>query len=286
MTSIHTPALPADPLVIGGTVLPNRFMLGTARYPSPAHVAQAIEASLPSVVTVGLSSAPLAGGPPPSDSLEPIREAVRRTGAQWLPNTAGCYSAREAVALAHMAREIYGTTWIKLEVIGDRELLAPDVQELLVAARELVREGFTVLPFCTTDLIMGQRLLDAGCVALMPWAAPIGTAQGLLDLTSLRVLRARLPKATLIVDAGLGAPSQAAQALEMGYDAVLLNSAVASAGDPARMAQAFAAAVQAGRWAYRAGLIEPRDRARASTPVTAPFGASMPRESAAAASAS
>ncbi|MFT3859449.1 MAG: thiazole synthase, partial [Aquabacterium sp.] len=188
-------------------------------------------------------------------------------GAHLLPNTAGCRSAREAITLAHMARELLGTHWIKLEVVGDEQTLQPDPFELVEAARQLVRDGFDVLPYCTDDLVSAQRLVDAGCRILMPWAAPIGSGLGLLNPWALRTLRARLPGITLIVDAGLGAPSHAAAAMELGMDAVLLNSAVSQSGQPVRMAAAFAHAVQAGRLGHLAGLMPTSDVAVATTPV-------------------
>jgi thiazole synthase len=166
-----------------------------------------------------------------------------------------------------MARELYDTPWIKLEVVGDEHTLQPDMFELLLAADELVRDGFTVFPYCTDDLVGCRRLLDAGCPLLMPWGAPIGSGQGLLDPYALRVLRERLPDAVLSVDAGIGAPSHAAQALELGFDAVLLNSAVAQARDPVAMATAFRLAIEAGRLAWRAGVMAAQDYAVASTPV-------------------
>ena len=190
-----------------------------------------------------------------------------RSGARLLPNTAGCRSAREAVTLAQMARELLDTHWIKLEVVGDEHTLQPDPFELVAAASQLVKDGFEVFPYCTDDLVTGQRLLDAGCRILMPWAAPIGSAQGLINPWALRTLRARLPDVTLIVDAGIGAPSHAAQAMELGFDAVLLNSAVAQSGDPVAMAAAFRHAIEAGRLGHRAGLIAAQDMAVASTPV-------------------
>jgi thiazole synthase len=166
-----------------------------------------------------------------------------------------------------MARELYDTPWIKLEVVGDEHTLQPDSLELVAAAAELVRDGFIVLPYCTDDLVVCRRLLDAGCALLMPWGAPIGSGQGLLNPFALRTLRERLPEATLIIDAGIGAPSHAAQALELGFDAVLLNSAVAQARDPVAMARAFRDAVRAGRAAYHAGVMAKQDFAVASTPV-------------------
>ena len=167
-----------------------------------------------------------------------------------LPNTAGCRSVREAVTTAQLARELFGTPWIKLEVIGDDETLQPDVVGLVEAAAILVKDGFEVFAYCTEDLTVALRLRDAGCRVIMPWAAPIGSARGILNRDALRLLRARLPDVTLVVDAGLGAPSHAADALELGYDAVLLNTAIAKAADPVGMARAFRLAVEAGRLAY------------------------------------
>jgi thiazole synthase len=167
-----------------------------------------------------------------------------------------------------MARELLGTHWIKLEVVGDEYTLQPDPFELVEAARTLVGLGFEVFPYCTDDLVTCQRLLDAGCRVLMPWGAPIGSGQGLVNPFALRTLRARLPGVPLIVDAGIGAPSHAAQAMELGYDAVLLNSAVAQAGDPVAMARAFRLAIEGARLGHEAGLIAPQSMAVASTPVT------------------
>ncbi|HYP32507.1 MAG TPA: thiazole synthase, partial [Burkholderiaceae bacterium] len=195
-----------------------------------------------------------------------IRATCTAAGARLLPNTAGCRTAREAVLLAEMARELFGTTWVKLEVVGDEHTLQPDPFELVDAARELVLQGFHVFPYCTDDLVVCRRLVDAGCEVLMPWAAPIGSAQGVLDPAALRTLRARLPGVPLIVDAGLGAPSHAAFAMELGYDAVLLNSAIAQAVNPPQMAMAFAHAIAGGRLGHEAGLIAPQDMAIPSTP--------------------
>lgn len=255
----------ADCWRVGDAALTSRFLLGTAGYPSPQVLCDAIVASGTQVVTVGLKRTLAAGGD--NGFVAAIRRTLSRTGARLLPNTAGCRTAREAVQLAHMARELYDTPWLKLEVVGDEHTLQPDPFELVAAATQLVRDGFTVLPYCTDDLVACRRLLDAGCPVLMPWGAPIGSGQGLLNPFALRTLRERLPDATLIIDAGLGAPSHAARALEMGFDAVLLNSAVAQAGDPVRMASAFRHAVEAGRLAFRAGLIAAQDFATASTPV-------------------
>lgn len=253
-----------DALVIDGVALSSRLFLGTAGHPSPQVLGQALAAAATQVITVGLKRTVVAGD---NGALAHALAVGRAQGARLLPNTAGCRTAREAVALAHMARELYDTAWIKLEVTGDEHTLQPDPFELVEAAATLVREGFTVFPYCTEDLVLGRRLLDAGCPLLMPWGAPIGSGQGLLNLAGLRTLRERLPQAVLVIDAGLGAPSQAAQAMELGFDAVLLNSAVAQARDPVAMATAFAGAVCAGRAAFRAGLMAPQSVAVASTPV-------------------
>jgi thiazole synthase len=251
---------------VAGVTLDSRFLLGTAGYPSPHVLREAIAASRTQVVTVGLRRALAAAGD--NGCLAVIREALAGRGARLLPNTAGCRSAREAVQLAHMARELYDTPWIKLEVTGDEHTLQPDPFELVGAATQLVRDGFVVFPYCTDDLVTCRRLLDAGCPLLMPWGAPIGSGQGLLNPYALRTLRERLPDVTLVIDAGIGAPSHAAQALEMGYDAVLLNSAVAQARDPVAMAHAFALAVEAGRAAWHAGVMAKQDFAVPSTPVS------------------
>ncbi len=248
------------------TDLTSRFFLGTAGYPSPAVLQQAIAASGSEVVTVGLKRQ-LAVQAPGTGSGD-FYALVRASGARLLPNTAGCRSAREAVALAQMARELFGTHWIKLEVVGDEHTLQPDPFELLLAATELVREGFEVFPYCTDDLVSCQRLLDAGCRILMPWGAPIGSGQGLLNPWALRTLRERLPGVPLVVDAGIGSPADAVQAMELGFDAVLLNSAVAQAHDPVAMARAFQLGIAAGRMAFEAGVMAKQAMAVATTPVT------------------
>ena len=255
-----------DAWAVGDITLTSRFLLGTAGYPSPQVLGQAIAASGSQIVTVGLKRQLAAGGD--NGFVDIIRAALKTQGARLLPNTAGCTTAREAVQLAHMARELYGTPWVKLEVIGDDYTLQPDGQELVEAARQLARDGFTVFPYCTDDLVTAKRLLDAGCPLLMPWGAPIGSGQGLVNPFALRLLRERLPGVVLIIDAGIGAPSHAAQAMEMGFDAVLLNSAVSQSPDPVRMAAAFGQAIEAGRSAYLAGVMAKQDFATATTPVT------------------
>ncbi|MGB6007865.1 thiazole synthase [Castellaniella sp.] len=249
---------------IADTVLDSRFFLGTAAYPSPQVMMDAVRASGAQVVTVGLKRQAAAG----TGGGQPFFSMLRDLGCHLLPNTAGCGTAAEAVSLAHMARELFDTSWIKLEVIGDEHTLQPDVFELVSAADTLTRDGFQVFPYCTDDLIVCQRLLDAGCPVLMPWAAPIGSGQGLIHLSALRTLRERLPDTPLIVDAGIGSPMDAVHAMELGFDAVLLNSAVSRALDPVRMAQAFKLGIQAGRLAWEAGIMAEQDMAVATTPVS------------------
>jgi thiazole synthase len=250
------------PLRLYGVELPSRLLLGTAGYPSPDIVARAVKASGTGIVTVSLRRE-MAGG----RTGERFFDLIRGLGVRVLPNTAGCRTAKDAITTAQMARELFATNWVKLEVIANDDTLQPDVFGLVEAAAVLVKEGFAVLPYTTEDLSVAERLLAVGCEVLMPWAAPIGTGRGLANRPALRTLRAYCPGVPLIVDAGIGAPSHAAEAMELGYDAVLLNTAVAKAADPVRMAAAFAQAVAAGRTAFEAGLMEQRDMAVPSTPV-------------------
>ena len=249
-----------------GVELSSRLLLGTARYPSPKMLADAIQASGAEVVTVSLRRE---AGPESLSgrSGQSFWSIIRSLGVRVLPNTAGCHSVKEAVTTAHMAREMFDTPWIKLEVIRDDETLQPDVFGLVEAARVLSEDGFEVFPYTTEDLAVADRLVEAGCKVLMPWGAPIGSARGLNNVYGLKALRAHFPEIPLVVDAGLGVPSHAAAAMELGYDAVLLNTAVAEAGDPVAMAKAFAMAIDAGRMAFAAKPLEPRDMAVPSTPV-------------------
>ena len=240
----------------------SRMLIGTALYPSPAIMQRAIRASGAEIVTVSLRRES-AGGRIGSAFWDLIREL----NVTVLPNTAGCRSVLEAITTAELARELFGTAWIKLEVIGDDETLQPDPVGLVEAAQILTKDGFEVFPYCTEDLTVALRLREAGCRVIMPWAAPIGSARGIINRDALKLLRTRLPDVALVVDAGLGAPSHAADALELGYDAVLLNTAIAKAADPVAMANAFRLAVEAGRIGYEAGLMGPRDFASPSTPV-------------------
>ncbi len=242
-----------------GTQLPNPLMLGTAQYPSPAILEQAFRDSGAGVATVSLRRESGAG--------QTFWQMIRELGVLILPNTAGCHTVKEAVTTAHMAREVFDTSWIKLELIGHTDSLQPDVFQLVEAARILTEDGFQVFPYTTDDLIVGERLLDAGCEVLMPWGAPIGSGRGLNNEYALRAMRAEFPDIPLVIDAGVGLPSHAAHAMELGFDAVLLNTAVARAGDPAAMAKAMAMAIEAGQLAHQADPIEARDMAEPSTPV-------------------
>lgn len=238
--------------------LSTRLLLGTARYPSPEALEAAINAATPDLITVCLRRE--------GATNSQFRELLTHTDRPILPNTAGCYSAKEAVTTAHMSRELFGTPRIKLEVIGHADTLQPDPFGLLEAARILCEEGFQVFPYTTEDLVLGERLLEAGCELLMPWGAPIGSGQGLRNVEGLKTMRHWFKDIPLVIDAGIGTPSQAARAMEMGFDAILLNSAVAGAGDPVRMAKAFRDAIHAGREGFEAGLISHKTTASASTP--------------------
>ena len=257
----------AEGLRLYDTELRSRLLLGTSRYPSPQVLIDAVRAARVEVVTVSLRRE--ASGERAGQGFWSI---VRNLNVRVLPNTAGCHSVKEAVTTAHMAREVFGTPWIKLEVIGEEDTLQPDVFGLVEAARVLCREGFQVFPYTTEDLVVAERLLAAGCAVLMPWGAPIGSGRGLNNLFGLRALRGHFPGVPLIIDAGIGVPSHAAQALELGFDAVLINTAVAEAGDPVQMAAAFAGAVEAGRTAHLAGPMDARDLQPAATTWSAPKG--------------
>ncbi len=254
-----------DPIRFGDIELSSRFLMGTAGYPSPQILESAIQAGQAEVLTMGIKrqAANVSAG-----SGKAWWDLIRKTGKRILPNTAGCRTAAEAIALAQMAREIFETPWVKLEVVGDDYTLQPDSFELVAAASQLIELGFEVFPYCTEDIIVAQRLVDAGCRILMPWAAPIGSGQGITNREALIRMRDRFPNITLIVDAGIGAPSHAAEAMEIGFDGVLLNSAIAQAKDPVRMAAAFRDAISAGRAGYLAGVIPPQAFATPSTPVT------------------
>ena len=242
-----------------GVTLNTPLMLGTAQYPSPAVLEEAFRSSGASVATVSLRRE---GG-----QGQAFWDIIRGLGVHVLPNTAGCYSAREAITTAQMAREMFETNWIKLEVIGHADTLQPDPFGLLDATEALAADGFEVFPYTTEDQVLAARLLQAGAKVLMPWGAPIGSGLGLNNRYGLKTLRAAFPDVPMVIEAGRGLPSHAADAMEMGFDAVLLNTAVAQAGDPVGMARAFALAALAGALAHAADPMTPRDMASPSTPV-------------------
>jgi len=245
-----------------GKTFESRLLLGTAQYPSPSILADSVRSSKSEIVTVSLrrESGNMRAG-------QDFWTLIKDLGVSVLPNTAGCHTAREAITTAKMARDVFGTNWIKLEVIGDHDTLQPDPFGLVEAARILCDEGFEVFHYMNDDLMVAEKLIEAGCKVLMPWGAPIGSGRGLNNPYALKTMRAHFPDIPLVVDAGIGVPSHAATAMELGFDAVLINTAVAKAGDPAAIARAFALAVEAGRIAYEADPIEARDMAAPSTPL-------------------
>lgn len=252
---------------IGGKTLTSRLLIGSALYPSPANMEDAIKVSEAQIVTVALRRQ--AAGENAGESFWNI---IKSFNIHVLPNTAGCHSAKEAITTAQMAREVFGTNWIKLEVIGDQYNLQPDPFETVKAAEVLIKEGFEVFPYTTDDLVVAKRLADAGCKIIMPWGSMIGSGKGLMNPDNLTAIRKQFPELKLIVDAGIGKPSHATQAMELGYDGVLLNSAIALAQDPVKMADAFRVAVKAGRLGYEAGTMQERQFASPSTPtVGTPF---------------
>jgi thiazole synthase len=252
------PAAAPDPLVIGGRELGSRLLLGTGGFRSLDALAAAIEVSATELVTVALRRID------PSQRGS-IVDVLENAGVSLLPNTAGCFTARDAVLTAKLAREAFETDWVKLEVIGDDRTLLPDAPALLEAAEELVDEGFTVLPYTNDDPILARRLEDVGCAAVMPAGSPIGSGQGLLNPYNLRLIRERAT-VPVILDAGVGTASDAALAMEIGCDAVLCATAISRAEDPVAMARAIRLGTEAGRIAYRAGRIPRRRYAVASTP--------------------
>ncbi len=257
--STVVPAL-ADCFQIADRVFTSRLIIGTGKYRSYEEMKFAHKASGAEMVTVAVRRVPL------DRSTESFLDHLDPS-LQILPNTAGCYSAEEAVRTARLAREALGTDFIKLEVIGDQTTLFPDNEQTLEAARTLVNEGFVVLPYFNDDLIMARKLLDAGCPAVMPLAAPIGSGLGVQNPANLRIMREQLPDATIIVDAGVGTASDASIAMELGADAVLMNTAIAEAQDSAKMAKAMKLAIEAGRLAYNAGRMTKRLYASASSPL-------------------
>jgi len=261
MSSAITARATSESLEIGGRVFSSRLIIGTGKYRSYDQMRAAHLASGAELVTVAVRRVPLDRSSESFlDYLEP--------SLHILPNTAGCYSAEEAIRTARLAREALQTDLLKLEVIGDQTTLFPDNEQTLEAARTLVKEGFVVLPYFSDDLIMAKKLLDAGCAAIMPLAAPIGSGLGIQNPANLRIMREQLPHATIIVDAGVGTASDAAIAMELGADAVLMNTAIAEALDSAKMAEAMKLAIEAGRLAFVAGRMPKRLYASASSPLT------------------
>src|SRR6266536_3159915 len=258
--STAAPAL-TDRFEIAGRSFRSRMIIGTGKYRTYEEMKSAHKSSGAEMVTVAVRRVPLDRSSESFlDHLDP--------SLQILPNTAGCYTSEEAIRTARLAREALQTDLIKLEVIGDQTTLFPDNEQTLAAARVLVKEGFVVLPYFTDDLIMAKKLLDAGCPAVMPLAAPIGSGLGVQNPANLRVMREQLPDATIIVDAGVGTASDATIAMELGADAILMNTAIAEAGDSAKMAEAMKLAIEAGRLAYVAGRMQKRLYANASSPLT------------------
>jgi thiazole synthase len=250
----------SDPFVLAGKDFSSRLIIGTGKYRSFDEMKAAHAASGAAMVTVAVNRVPL------DRKTESFLDHVDPK-MQILPNTAGCYDADHAIRTARLAREALETDWIKLEVIGDQTTLLPDNEQTLEAAKVLVNEGFLVLPYFTDDLIMARKLLDAGCPAVMPLAAPIGSGMGVQNPSNLRIMREQLPDATIIVDAGVGVPSDAAIAMELGSDGILMNTAIAEAQDPEQMAAAMKLAVEAGRLGYLAGRMPKRLYASASSPI-------------------
>jgi thiazole synthase len=246
-----------DPLRIAGRELSSRLLLGTGGFPSLELLAEAIALSGSELVTVALRRVQTAG---PNALIEVLDAA----GVQLLPNTAGCYTARDAVLTAKLSREAFATDWVKVEVIGDEDTLMPDAPELLRAAEELVADGFTVLPYTTDDPVLARRLADVGCAAVMPLGSPIGSGMGIRNPYNIALVREAV-EVPVVLDAGIGTASDAALAMELGCDAVMAASAVARAQDPAAMALAMRRAVEAGRLARGAGRIPRRRYAHAST---------------------
>jgi thiazole synthase len=250
-----------EPLVIAGKAFQSRLIVGTGKYKDGAETRRAIEASGTEMVTVAVRRINL------DRSKESLLDFIDAERYFLLPNTAGCYTAEEAIRAARLGREVGLSDWVKVEVIGDQKTLYPDVQATLEATRVLVKEGFTVLPYTSDDIVFARRLIDAGAAAVMPLGAPIGSGLGLQNVANLRILRELITEVPLIVDAGVGTASDVAVAMELGADAVLLNSAIALADNPVLMAEAMQHAVLAGRQAFIAGRMPRKLYATASSPL-------------------
>jgi thiazole synthase len=250
-----------EPLVIAGRAFQSRLIVGTGKYKDGAETQRAIEASGAEMVTVAVRRVNL------DRSKESLLDFIDPQRYFLLPNTAGCYTADEAIRAARLGREVGLSDWVKIEVIGDQRTLYPDVQATLEATRVLVKEGFTVLPYTSDDIVFAKRLVDVGAAAVMPLAAPIGSGMGLQNTATLRILREMITEVPLIVDAGIGSASEAAMAMEMGADAVLINSAIAGAQNPVLMAEAMQHAVLAGRQSFLSGRMPRKLYATASSPL-------------------
>jgi thiazole synthase len=250
-----------DVLVIAGRTFESRLIVGTGKYKDGLETKRAIEASGAEMVTVAVRRVNL------DRSKESLLDFIDRERFFLLPNTAGCYTADEAIRAARLGREVGLSTWVKIEVIGDQATLYPDVQATIEATRVLAKEGFTVLPYTSDDIVVAMRLIDAGAAAVMPLGAPIGSGLGIQNMASLQILRERITGVPLIVDAGVGTASDAAIAMELGADAVLMNSGIAGAQDPVLMAEAMKHAVVAGRQSFLAGRMPKRLYATASSPM-------------------
>lgn len=255
----------ADQLCIAGKTFGSRLMIGTSRYPSPALMFKSIKESGAEIVTVSIRRIDIHA------KEETFLGHPFLKDYHLLPNTSGCYTAKEAILTAELAREALGTNWIKVEVIGDERTLLPDSVELLKACEVLVAKGFIVLPYCNDDLILCKRLAAMGCAAVMPLASPIGTGLGIRNPHNLMLIRDAI-NLPLIVDAGIGTASDAAKAMELGYDGILLNTAVAQAQDPVRMARAMRLGTEAGREAFLAGRMPKAYHANASSPLDGRIG--------------
>lgn len=256
-----------DDLSIYGTTLSSRLLVGSALYSSPSVMQESIKTSGAQVVTLSLSRQD-----PLNQGGQQFWSIIQSMGMHLLPNTAGCHSVKDAINMAKMSREIFNTDWIKLELVGDDYNLQPDPIDLVRAAEILLKDGFKVLPYCTDDLVIARHLVELGCEVIMPWGSPIGTGKGLLNPYALQAIRDRFPEVTMIIDSGIGKPSHALQAMEMGVDAILLNTAIAKAQYPQKMAEAFNLSVKAGRMAYLAGTMDEQFSAQASTlTIDSPF---------------
>ena len=250
-----------EPLVIAGKAFQSRLIVGTGKYKDGRETQAAIEASGAEMVTVAVRRVNL------DRSKESLLDFIDPQRYFLLPNTAGCYTADEAIRAARLGREVGLSDWVKIEVIGDQATLYPDIQATLEATRVLVKEGFTVLPYTSDDIVFARRLIDAGAAAVMPLGAPIGSGLGIQNIPNLQILRERITEVPLIIDAGVGTASDAAIAMELGADAVLMNTGIAAAQKPVLMAEAMCHAVLAGRQAYLAGRMPRKLYATASSPL-------------------